>query len=129
MLYRYGSVAQMKRKCPPIGIDVSMGVVDNNRGRGMNGFMQERRRLLRSAAAWVVGAAGLATTRSAKAWEMQKLSPTSPLGVAYANHCSETTDHAWLISALKTELAQDPSLASPLSATCPLCGCPVIVGR
>jgi hypothetical protein len=95
----------------------------------MNGFRQERRQLLRSAAAWIVGATGLVATRSAKAWEVQKLSPASPLGAAYANHCSATTDHAWLISALQTELAKDPSLASPLSAACPLCGCPVIVSR
>jgi hypothetical protein len=109
--------------------DRSKGVEDENGDRGMNGFMQERRRLLRSAAAWIVGGAAIAATRSAKAWEMQKLSPTSPLGVTYANHCSEATDHAWLISALQTELVKDPSLASPLSATCPLCGCPVIVSR
>lgn len=95
----------------------------------MSDFIGDRRRLLRSAAAWIVGGASLATMRSAKAWEMQKLSPTSPLGISYANHCGGQTDHAWLISDLKAKLANDPSLLSPLSETCPLCGCPVIVSR
>ena len=96
---------------------------------GMSNVIQDRRRLLRSAATWILGGATLAAARPAKAWEMQTLSPKSPLGLAYANHCSVQTDHAWLVSDLHAKLAADPSIPSPLSAVCPLCGCPVIVGR
>ncbi|HTV30855.1 MAG TPA: hypothetical protein VMF32_24165 [Xanthobacteraceae bacterium] len=94
----------------------------------MSNFVQDRRRLLRSTAAWFVGGVALTATRSAKAWEMQSLSPKSPLGIAVANRCGGATDHAWLVARLKAELAEDPS-AQTLSAVCPLCGCPVIVSR
>lgn len=94
----------------------------------MSDFLQERRRLLRSSAAWILGGAAFVATRSARAWEMQKLNPTSPLGITYANHCGGPTDHAWLVSELQAQLASDPA-AQSLSATCPLCGCPVIVSR
>ena len=94
----------------------------------MSEFMQDRRRLLRSTAAWFLGGAALTTTQSANAWEMMSLSSTSTLGLAVANRCGGATDHAWLLAQLKTELAADPS-AQTLSAICPLCGCPVSVSR
>ena len=94
----------------------------------MSDIVHDRRRLLRSCAAWVAGAAAFVLAPRANAWEMQKLSPASPLGLAYANHCGGPTDHAWLVAELKDELANDPS-AQSLSAQCPLCGCPVIVTR
>jgi hypothetical protein len=91
-------------------------------------FNRERRRLLRSTAAWVGGFAALAAARPAKAWQEQKLYLKSPLGLAYAHHCDAAPDHAALIAELQAQLAKDPSTSS-LSATCPLCGCPVIVSR
>jgi hypothetical protein len=94
----------------------------------MSDLVQERRRLLRSTAAWVLGGAAVALARPARALEMQKMSPTSPLGVAYANHCGGATDHDGLIARLRAQLAADPA-AQSLSAICPLCGCPVVVSR
>jgi hypothetical protein len=94
----------------------------------MGDFVQDRRRLLRSTAAWFLGGVALTATRSAKAWETKSLSATSPLGIAVANRCGGPTDHAWLVAQLKAQLAEDPSLET-LSAICPLCGCPVIVSR
>jgi hypothetical protein len=94
----------------------------------MDDFMRERRRFLRTTAAWLVGGAAVTATRSASAWEVQKMIPTSPLGLSYANHCGGPTDHAWLVAELKAKLADDPG-AQTLSAICPLCGCPVIVSR
>ena len=107
---------------------------NNRRRRGvveriqMGDFVQDRRRLLRSTAAWFIGGAALTATRTAKAWETGSLSPTSPLGIAVTNRCGGATDHAWLVAQLKAELAADPS-AQSLSAVCPLCGCPVMVSR
>jgi hypothetical protein len=95
----------------------------------MKQAMLERRRLLRSTATWVAGLAGIALVRPARALEMQSMSPASPLGVAYANHCGgPSDDHTALMAELQAALAKDPS-AQSLSATCPLCGCPVIVTR
>ncbi len=94
----------------------------------MSDLVLERRRLLRSTAAWILGGAAVALTRPARALEMQTMSSTSPLGMAYANHCGGPTDHDWLVSQLRAQLAADPA-AQSLSATCPLCGCPVIVSR
>jgi hypothetical protein len=91
-------------------------------------FDRNRRRVLLSTVAWVGGFAVLAGARPAKAWQEQKLSLKSPLGLAYADHCNAAPDHAALAAALQARLADDPSLTS-LSATCPLCGCPVIVNR
>ncbi|HUZ71959.1 MAG TPA: hypothetical protein VMU87_03140 [Stellaceae bacterium] len=94
----------------------------------MSDIIQDRRRMLRSTAAWVAGGAAFALAPRAKAWEVQKLNPASPLGLAVANRCGGPTDHAWLVAELKAELANDPS-AQSLSKNCPLCGCPVIVTR
>ena len=87
-----------------------------------------RRRLLRSAAACVGAAAAFAATRSAGAWQVEQIAPESPLGTALANRCVRSSDHAALVAQLQAQLAKEPS-ASSLTATCPICGCPVIVSR
>lgn len=92
-------------------------------------FAPERRKLLLSTAAWIGGLTTLmAAAPSARAFEVQELNPKSPLGFAVANRCTLATDHATLKAELEAKLAADPALAS-LSATCPLCGCPVVVTR
>ena len=53
---------------------------------------------------------------------------TSPPALDYSNRCSGPSDHAALKAELEAALARDPSPPS-LSATCPLCGCPVVVTR
>jgi hypothetical protein len=95
----------------------------------MSDFMRERRRLLRSSVAWIMGGAAVAIARPAGAWEIQKTSPKSALGLSFSNHCcGPSDDHAALVSELQARLAQDPA-AQSLSETCPLCGCPVTVTR
>jgi len=79
----------------------------------MSEIMHERRRLLLSTAAWVGGLAGVAVTRSAR---------------AYADRCGGSAEHAALITRLQALLANDPSARS-MSETCPICGWPVIVSR
>ena len=98
----------------------------------MNDFASDvargRRHLLRSAAAWVGAAAGFAATRSAGAWQVEEIAPESPLGLALANRCGGPADHAALVAQLQARLTKEPSVNS-LGATCPICGCPVIVTR
>jgi hypothetical protein len=91
--------------------------------------LTHRRQLLLSAAAWVGGLATLAaTTRPARAFETYTAPPQSGLGLAYANHCGPASEHAALMAQLRQDLASDPS-ASSMTATCPICGCPVVVSR
>jgi hypothetical protein len=88
----------------------------------------QRRQLLLSAAAWVGGLATLAASRPARAFETYTANPTSKLGLAYSNRCGPSSEHAALTAQLRGDLARDPSAAS-LTATCPICGCPVTVSR
>lgn len=94
----------------------------------MDDFAHERRHLVRSAAAWVSGVAAFVVTRSAGAWQVEKIDPASALGSAYAKRCGGASDHADLIAQLKARLAKDTAVSS-LTAVCPICGCPVIVDR
>ena len=94
----------------------------------MTDFAHGRRDLLRGAAAWVGGGAALAAARSAGAWQVEEIAPESPLGVALANRCAGSSDHAALVAQLQAQLTKEPSVSS-LTATCPICGCPVIVSR
>jgi hypothetical protein len=87
-----------------------------------------RRRLLLSTAAWAGGLTAAAAARSARAFQVEKMTPTSAVGRAYANRCGGTSEHAALIARLQALLANDPS-ATTMMATCPLCGCPVVVSR
>jgi hypothetical protein len=72
--------------------------------------------------------AAFAATRSAGAWQVEEIDPASALGAAYAKRCGGPSDHAALLAQLQAQLAKDPSVNSR-SATCPICGCPVIVSR
>ena len=94
----------------------------------MSEVMHERRRLLLSSAAWVAGLAAVAATRSARAFQVEEMPPTSAIGRAYANRCGGSSEHTALIARLETLLASDPSARS-MSETCPICGCPIIVSR
>ena len=94
----------------------------------MSEVMHERRRLLLSSAAWVGGLAAVAAARSARAFQVEEMPPTSAMGRAYANRCGGSSEHAALIARLQTLLANDPSARS-MSETCPICGCPIIVSR
>ena len=91
-------------------------------------FARGRRHLLRAAAAWVGAGAALVAARSAGAWQVEEVAPASPLGLALANRCRGPSDHAALVAQLQAQLATEPAVNS-LTATCPICGCPVIVTR
>lgn len=94
----------------------------------MSEILHGRRRLLLSTAAWVGGLATVAATRSARAFQVEVMPPTSTMGRAYATRCGGSAEHAALIARLQALLANDPS-AQSLAETCPICGCPIIVSR
>ena len=94
----------------------------------MSEILHGRRRLLLSTATWVGTLAAVAGTRSARAFQVEEMPPTSAIGRAYANRCGGSAEHAALIARLQTLLAGDPSARS-MSETCPICGCPIIVSR
>jgi hypothetical protein len=94
----------------------------------MDRVNKERRHLLQAAAVIAGVAAPFAFTRSAGAWDVAPMEPGSQTGLAYSNRCGGSQEHAALMQKLQINLANDPSAAS-MSATCPICGCPVIVGR
>jgi hypothetical protein len=94
----------------------------------MSEISRERRRLLLSTVACVGGLAAVAASRSARAFQVEEMPPTSAIGRAYATRCGGSAEHAALIARLQTLLANDPSARS-MSETCPICGCPIIVSR
>ncbi len=94
----------------------------------MSEISQERRRLLINLAMGLGGASLLVLARSANAFEMQSISPGSGIGLAYSNRCGGSAEHAGLTSQLRGQLANNPS-SSSMTATCPICGCPVTVSR
>ena len=94
----------------------------------MTEFSQARRKLLRSAAGWVTGIAGVAAAKQAGAFTTYTVNSDSALGVSYANHCGPNSEHAMLAAQLQAKLANNPSLGT-LTEICPICGCPIIVSR
>jgi hypothetical protein len=94
----------------------------------MSEIVHARRRLLLSTAAWAGGLAAAAAVRPARAFQVEEMSPTSAVGRAYAQRCGGASEHAALVARLQAQLADDPS-ATTMTATCPLCGCPVVVSR
>jgi hypothetical protein len=94
----------------------------------MSEDFKHRRGIIRAAGAMIACGALLPTERSALAWHKEEMEPGSAAGMAYANHCGGPLEHVALQSKLRGLLAASPSLNST-SANCPLCGCPVIVGR
>jgi hypothetical protein len=94
-------------------------------------FSKERRQLLLSTAAFVGAAAAFALlggTRPARAWTVYETPTTTGIGLAYANRCGGTGEHAGIVAQLQGKLANDPSAQSE-TANCPLCGCAVTVSR
>jgi hypothetical protein len=94
----------------------------------MNKFDPQRRRLLQSAAAVATGTVACGLTWSARAFQLQEISPGSDIGLAYSGRCGGSSEHAALKTSLAERLAKEPTMRS-LSATCPLCGCPVVASR
>jgi hypothetical protein len=94
----------------------------------MSSGLIHRRGLLLSAAAWSGAIAALAASRPARAFESYTAPPRSGLGLAYSTRCGPASEHAGLMSQLRSDLASDPS-ATSMTATCPICGCPVTVTR
>jgi hypothetical protein len=94
----------------------------------MSEFTHARRRLLLSTAAWAGGLAAAAAVRPAGAFQVEEMTPTSAVGRAYAQRCGGALEHAALVARLQAQLANDPS-ATTMTATCPLCGCPIVVSR
>lgn len=94
----------------------------------MASINKDRRRMLLGTGAALGGLVATAMLRPAQAFEMQSISPGSDTGMAYANRCGGTSEHAGLTSQLRGQLAANPS-ASSMTATCPICGCPVTVSR
>jgi hypothetical protein len=94
----------------------------------MSEIMRARRWLLLSTAACVGGLAAVAANRLPRAFQVEEMPPASAVSRAYASRCGGSTEHAALIARLQALLANDPSAAS-MTATCPICGCPVIASR
>jgi len=94
----------------------------------MREITHARRRLLLSTAAWAGGLAGAAAVRPARAFQVEEMTPTGAVGRAYSQRCGGASEHASLIARLQAQLADDPS-ATTMTATCPLCGCPIVVSR
>jgi hypothetical protein len=89
---------------------------------------EERRRLLQAGALLVGAAPSFTFVTRANAWDVTPLDPASPAGLAYSNRCGGSQEHMALLGSLRSELAANPSVSS-MSATCPICGCPVIASR
>jgi hypothetical protein len=87
-----------------------------------------RRRLLQAAGALIGGGTALSFASAAGAWSVESAGPDSPIGLAYSNRCGGASEHATLQSRLKIALLNNSS-ASSMSATCPICSCPVVVSR
>jgi hypothetical protein len=94
----------------------------------MSEITHARRRLLLSTAAWAGGLAAAAAVRPARAFQVEEMTPMGAVGRAYAQRCGGASEHATLVARLQAQLADDPSAAT-MTATCPLCGCPVVVSR
>jgi hypothetical protein len=94
----------------------------------MSEITHARRRLLLSTVAWAGGLAAAAAIRPARAFRVEEMTPTGAVGRAYAQRCGGASEHATLVARLQVQLADDPS-ATTMTATCPLCGCPVVVNR
>ena len=94
----------------------------------MEKMRRDRRRLLQASASLLGGSAALAFVGSARAFEIVPMEPGSAAARDYADRCGGPQEHAALVRKLRQTLANDPALVST-SAVCPICGCPVFVGR
>jgi hypothetical protein len=91
-----------------------------------------RRDLLRSAS-FLLGTVLVLRPQSApRALTMEAIEPSSPAGMAFANHCGGSAEHAGLLAQLQNQLAArvgEPGTTLSATATCPICGCPVTATR
>jgi hypothetical protein len=90
-----------------------------------------RRHLLRSSLAAASGTAALLTTRAAGAFRVEEVAPGSTLAQLYGTRCGGPTEHQALIAALQAGLKERVARGetpAEQAATCPLCGCAVVVG-
>lgn len=94
----------------------------------MKHFDFGRRHLLLASVGWVAGLAAVTAMRPAKAFTIEEAEPTSPAGIAFSQRCGPSSDHTALRAQLLQTLNSDHS-RNFVSATCPLCGCPVVVSR
>ena len=89
-----------------------------------------RRRLLRGSLAAASGTAALLTTRAAGAFRVDEVAPGAPLARLYGTRCGGPTEHQALVAELATQLKAQIARGeapSDATATCPLCGCAVVV--
>jgi len=71
---------------------------------------QDRRHLLGFVATLTAALATLAAARPARAWQVEQLSPKSPLGAALANRCEAASTHVGLIGQLQAQLTKQPQI-------------------
>ena len=87
--------------------------------------MVSRRKLLTGSA---LGTTALLAARQAGAFSTEPIAPASGLGLALSNRCGGAGEHAQLVSNLRSQLAASGARSGQsVTATCPICGCPVTV--
>ena len=92
--------------------------------------MHARRRLFLLRSAALLPVLPLLLPRRAHAFTTEDLAGDSPLGLAIANRCADSPEHAAIAADLERELAGRGAPSGTTlraSATCPVCGCPVDV--
>jgi len=66
--------------------------------------------------------------RSANALTMEDVPERSGLGLSLSNRCGGAAEHAQIAASLHARLgAQGAAPGTVATATCPICGCPVMV--
>ncbi|MFL5336736.1 MAG: hypothetical protein ACJ8H8_27065 [Geminicoccaceae bacterium] len=87
--------------------------------------MITRRTLLMGSA---LGAGVVFAARSASALTLEDVPPRSGLGLSLSNRCGGDAEHAQIAASLRAQLgAQGAAPGTVATATCPVCGCPVVV--
>lgn len=93
----------------------------------------DRRGFLRSlAGGTALAATTVAATRAPAAVKLQQFGPESAVGLDIAKRCGTSSEHAALLAELEARLAVQtgaPGTTLSETATCPVCGCPVIAYR
>jgi hypothetical protein len=91
-----------------------------------------RRDLLTGAATALAASAALGAPRVARAFTVEEMPQGSALGLAFANRCGGSAEHAGLLTKLQDELARRvgaPGTLLTATERCPICGCPVTATR
>lgn len=88
----------------------------------------DRRAVLLGTVASVAGLAGV--VRPARALSFEEVPDKGAMGLALSNRCGGSQEHAALVALLDAELAAEPADGPrSITASCPICGCPVTVSR